>query len=304
MQIYNFSSTFLQARKKKNPPPDNAPKMDGNKDLLAKAQEYSSNNVDLYELLQIGASTTEEKDIRRAWRKQSLNYHPDKLKDAFDPEKWELIETARDILLDAAARTAYDNARKAVLLRKAERERVQGHRKRMIDELEAAEQEAKRQKLAQEERARELDRERARLAEEGRRRIAEEDERFKRENLERMEREREPDEYDEKLADLQRRLDETRRRKAEKKARKKGEVVDGGDTSKAPSTAPAAEPAPAPTPTAADWERLKARASAAQRLKEARKAAAAGLATEEEVQRRLDACKALDPRLKEATKAA
>ncbi|TQN64915.1 Pre-mRNA-splicing factor cwf23 [Colletotrichum shisoi] len=272
--------------------------MDNNKDLLAKAHEYSSNNVDLYQLLQIDTTTTEEKDIRRAWRKQSLNYHPDKLKDAFDPEKWELIETARDILLDAAARAAYDNARKAVLLRKAERDRVQGQRKRLIDELEAAEQEGKRQKLAEEERARELERERARLAEEGRRRMAEEAERLKRENLERLEREREPDEYDEKLAELQRRLDEKKRLKAEKKARKKGGGVDAADAAAAaaPNTSSTSVPASAPAPKApVKWEDLKARMSAAQRLKEARKAAEAGLATEDEVKQRYEALKALDP---------
>ncbi|GKT47927.1 pre-mRNA-splicing factor CWF23 [Colletotrichum spaethianum] len=270
--------------------------MDSNKDLLAKAQEYSSSNVDLYELLQIHTTITEEKEIRRAWRKQSLNYHPDKLKDAFDPEKWELIETARDILLDAAARAAYDNARKAVLLRKAERDRVQGQRKRLIDELEAAEQEGKRQKLAEEERARELERERARLVEEGRRRMAEEAERFKRENLERLEREREPDEYDEKLAELQRRLDEKKRLKAEKKAKKKGGVTNGADSAAAPNTSNTPAPAPAPVPKApVKWEDLKARMSAAQRLKEAKKAAEAGLATEEEVQQRYEALRALDP---------
>ncbi|KAK2022616.1 hypothetical protein LX32DRAFT_188275 [Colletotrichum zoysiae] len=270
--------------------------MDTNKDLLAKTQEYSSKNVDLYELLQISTTTTEEKEIRRAWRKQSLNYHPDKLKDAFDPEKWELIETARDILLDAAARAAYDNARKAVLLRKAERDRVQGQRKRLIDELEAAEQEGKRQKLAEEERARELERERARLAEEGRRRMAEEAERFKRETLERLEREREPDEYDEKLAELQRRLDEKKRLKAEKKARKKGGAADGADPAAAPGTSNTSAPAPAPTPKApVKWEDLKARMSAAQRLKEVKKAAEAGLATEEEVKQKYEALRALDP---------
>ncbi|OLN83696.1 Pre-mRNA-splicing factor cwf23 [Colletotrichum chlorophyti] len=244
--------------------------MESNKDLLAKAQEYSSNNIDLYELLKIGPTVTEEKEIKRAWRKESLKYHPDKLQDAFDPEKWELFETARDVLLDTAARAAYDNARKAALMRQAERERVQGDRKRLIDELEAAEQEARRRKLAEQERARELDQERARLAEEGRRRMAEEAERFKRENLERLEREREPDEYEEKLADLQRQLDEKRRLKAEKKARKSGKTVGDGDTDavtaqKEPPTA--AAPATRPPPR---WENLKASMIAAQRLKEAR----------------------------------
>ncbi|KAF4902303.1 Pre-mRNA-splicing factor cwf23 [Colletotrichum fructicola] len=245
--------------------------VDSNKDLLAKAQEYSTNNVDLYELLQIEASAKDEKEIQRAWRKQSLKYHPDKTKDAFDPEKWELIENARDILLDTAARAAYDNARKAALLRKAERQRVEGARKRVIDELEAAEQEAKRQRLDKEEREREMEREKARLRAEGQRRMAEEAERFKKEQLERMEREREPDEYDEKLAELQRQLDEKRRLKAEKKARKKGKA----DGAPMPDPVPAPAPAPAAPRAPPKWEDLKARMLEAQRRKEAMKAAEA-----------------------------
>ncbi|KAL0932013.1 uncharacterized protein CTRU02_212966 [Colletotrichum truncatum] len=254
--------------------------VDNNKDLLAKAQEYSTNNIDLYELLQIDSTAKEEKEIQRAWRKQSLKYHPDKTKDAFDPEKWELIETARDILLDVEARAAYDNARKAVLLRKAERQRVEGQRKRVIDELEAAEQEAKRQRVEKEERDRELEREKARLREEGQRRMAEEAERFKREQLERLEREREPDEYDEKLAELQRQLDEKRRLKAEKKARKKGKT-DGGDAGAPTTTSTAPNPAPAAPRAPPKWEDLKARMLEAQRRKEAKKAAEAGPKTED-----------------------
>uniref|UniRef100_L2GBB1 Pre-mRNA-splicing factor cwc23 n=1 Tax=Colletotrichum fructicola (strain Nara gc5) TaxID=1213859 RepID=L2GBB1_COLFN len=240
--------------------------VDSNKDLIAKAQEYSTNNVDLYELLQIEASAKDEKEIQRAWRKQSLKYHPDKTKDAFDPEKWELIENARDILLDTAARAA-----NAPRLRKAERQRVEGARKRVIDELEAAEQEAKRQRLDKEEREREMEREKARLRAEGQRRMAEEAERFKKEQLERMEREREPDEYDEKLAELQRQLDEKRRLKAEKKARKKGKA----DGAPMPDPVPAPAPAPAAPRAPPKWEDLKARMLEAQRRKEAMKAAEA-----------------------------
>ncbi|KAF6820996.1 hypothetical protein CSOJ01_00431 [Colletotrichum sojae] len=251
--------------------------MVSNKDLLAKAQEYSANNVDLYELLQIDTNTTEESDIRRAWRKQSLKYHPDKLGDAFDAEKWELIETARDILLDLAARAAYDNGRKAVLLRKAERERVHGQRKRMIDELEAAEEAAKQKRQAEEDKARELERERARLAEEGRRRMEEENERFKRENLEAQERQRrerierdgDGDEYDEKLADLQRQIDEKRRLKAERKAARKK----GGEAPEKSSDTATAAPASYSRPPL-DWGNLMARCREADQLKAAKKATA------------------------------
>ncbi|KAF9872631.1 hypothetical protein CkaCkLH20_09810 [Colletotrichum karsti] len=253
------------------------------KDLLAKAQECSANNIDLYELLQVEHTEQDEKKIRSAWRKQSIKYHPDKAKDAYDPEKWELFEFARDILLDTAARAAYDNARKAALRQKAERLQRVGADKRFADALEADEREAKRQRLEKEERARELERERARLREEGQRenerRMAEEAERFKREQLERAEREREPDELDERMAELERRLEEKRRLKAEKKARKKGKT-DGGDPAPPAPPAPASAPAPAVPRAPPKWEDTKAKMLAFQKIRDAKKAAAEKAAAE------------------------
>ncbi|KAJ2965306.1 hypothetical protein NQ176_g10680 [Zarea fungicola] len=75
---------------------------DDNRDVLRYAAEYAERQVDLYDLLGIDALTSKE-DIRRAWRKRSLKYHPDKAGDNFDAEKWELFERARDILADDRA---------------------------------------------------------------------------------------------------------------------------------------------------------------------------------------------------------
>ncbi|CRK46066.1 hypothetical protein BN1723_006845 [Verticillium longisporum] len=269
------------------------------KDLTQKATEYASQHIDLYALIALDPATTDAKQIHRAWRKSSLLHHPDKAGDAFDPEKWALLESARDVLLDATARGAYDRGREAQALRAAERAQVQGARKRMIDELEAAEGEAKRRRDEQEEKRRELEREKARMGEELRRRRAEEDERRKGEQEEKrreLEREkarmgeelrrrraeederfrreaeekrnREEDEGDERIQELQRRLEETRRRKAEKKARKRGELPPETESKDAPKTNGGEGKAP-------KWEDLKARMIAVQKKRDAAKLVAA-----------------------------
>ncbi|OAA67404.1 Heat shock protein DnaJ [Cordyceps fumosorosea ARSEF 2679] len=138
---------------------------DENKDVLRFAAEYAEKNVDLYDLLGVDALTSKD-DIRRAWRKRSLKYHPDKAGDNFDPEKWELFERARDILADDNARATYDASMKAKLLRRQEREAMDKERKRFADDLEAAENAARQQQQAKQQRDTEmLQKERERLAE-------------------------------------------------------------------------------------------------------------------------------------------
>lgn len=138
---------------------------DDNKDVLRFAAEYAEKQVDLYDLLGVDALTSKD-DIRRAWRKRSLKYHPDKAGDNFDPEKWELFERARDILADDNARATYDAAMKAKLLRKQEREAMDKERKRFADDLEAAENAARNKQQEKQQQDREmLQKERERLAE-------------------------------------------------------------------------------------------------------------------------------------------
>ncbi len=138
---------------------------DDNKDVLRFAAEYAEKNVDLYDLLGVDALTPKD-DIRRAWRKRSLKYHPDKAGDDFDPDKWELFERARDILSDDNARATYDAAMKAKLLRKQERQAMDTERKRFADDLEAAENAARQTQQAKQQQDREmLQKERERLAE-------------------------------------------------------------------------------------------------------------------------------------------
>jgi DnaJ family protein C protein 17 len=135
-------------------------------DLLRWAREYAADkDVDLFELLGVDALTAKE-DIHRAWRKRSLKYHPDKAGDNFDSSKWELFERARDILSDPAARAVYEQAMKAKLLRRQEREALDREQRMYADELEAAENAARQQREERTQRDREaMDKERARLAE-------------------------------------------------------------------------------------------------------------------------------------------
>lgn len=175
-------------------------------DLLRWAREYAADkDVDLFDLLGVDALTAKE-DIHRAWRKRSLKYHPDKAGDNFDSSKWELFERARDILSDPAARAAYEQAMKAKLLRRQEREALDREQRMYADELEAAENAARQQREERTQRDREaMDKERVRLAEV---------QRMRQEELERQAR---AEEEFELLEEAKRRV----REKKEEKARRK-----------------------------------------------------------------------------------
>ncbi|XP_001599974.1 dnaJ homolog subfamily C member 17 [Nasonia vitripennis] len=100
--------------------------------------------LDLYEI--IGATiTSDESEIKKAYRKKALSCHPDKNPD--NPKAAELflqLSKALEILTDAAARAAYDkvvNARAQAKLRVKE---LDAKRKKFKDDLEAREEAFKR----------------------------------------------------------------------------------------------------------------------------------------------------------------
>lgn len=191
---------------------------DDNKDLLRFAGEYADKDIDLYDLLGVDALTPKE-DIHRAWRKRSLRYHPDKAGENFDAEKWELFERARDILSDPNARAIYDQASKAKLLRKQEREAMDKERQKFADDLEARENAARRVRDAKEQNEREMmQKERERLAEQ--QRFRDEENRRQAEAAQEVE----------DLAEARRRLKEKKDEKARRKQAKESMKANLGPT--------------------------------------------------------------------------
>lgn len=70
-------------------------------------------SLDLYKILDIDEEATDN-DIRKAYKKRALKCHPDKNPD--NPEaaaEFVRLTEALEVLLDAAARKAYDNFLKA-----------------------------------------------------------------------------------------------------------------------------------------------------------------------------------------------
>lgn len=156
-------------------------------------KQHVNSSHDFYELL--GVSTTaSESELRSAYRKTALKYHPDKVgANAEALEKFHLLQIAWDVLSDASVKELYDNARRARVEKAQRTSAYDDRRKAMIDELEAREAghlKRKRGELDEEEK---FQRELARLAADGKRRREERTEKLRREaqELEAEERKRE-----------------------------------------------------------------------------------------------------------------
>jgi len=145
--------------------------------MLNKEQEEQLMKEDLYGLLGVEPEAT-EKEIRKAWRKTALKFHPDKNPDDKNAaEKFHHLSMALAILADEDKRIQYDVKRKAKQrqkqqldeLDKAKRQRREDldHRERM-GHMEAAERKAAetREKQMREQGARILAEELRRMKEE------------------------------------------------------------------------------------------------------------------------------------------
>ncbi|KAI9678654.1 MAG: hypothetical protein M1817_005711 [Caeruleum heppii] len=156
--------------------------------------QHANSTTDFYALLDLPlASASSESEIRRAYRKTTLKYHPDKAgaADTLAAEKFQLVQVALEVLTDPAARAAYDAARKGREERERLRSVYEGRRKGMVDELERRERRSgvgvKRGREDGDESG-EVDaeerfqRELRRLAEDGRRRRREQDAKRRRES--------------------------------------------------------------------------------------------------------------------------
>ncbi|KTW28912.1 hypothetical protein T552_01539 [Pneumocystis carinii B80] len=104
---------------------------------------------DYYALLGI-PSTANDEMIQRGYRKAALRYHPDKNKEASAIEIFHKIAVAFDVLSDPISRSSYDSSRESLLAKKRKYEALDKERKRMIDELERLDKEAKLRKIKSE----------------------------------------------------------------------------------------------------------------------------------------------------------
>ena len=62
---------------------------------------------DYYEVLGVSSNASEE-ELKKAFRRQALEYHPDRNKDADAEKKFKEINEAYQILSDSEKRTIYD----------------------------------------------------------------------------------------------------------------------------------------------------------------------------------------------------
>jgi DnaJ family protein C protein 17 len=116
------------------------------KDSEAAAYATTS-ETDFYEILGVTADVISDSTLRKAFRKQSLRWHPDKNPSPEAAEKFHLLTVAYDVISDAAARNAYDNARTARLAKKRRSEAFDIHRRQMQEDLENRENKAKRARV-------------------------------------------------------------------------------------------------------------------------------------------------------------
>ena len=148
--------------------------MGDNKDLEELAR---STTEDYYELLGVPFDA-EENVIKRAYRKASIRYHPDKNPDNKDAaDKFINLGWARDILIDAKLKGEYDRARTRRREKALQDELLSGNRRKMKEELERRERESadfgatlKRKRAADMSEAERKEQEIQRLAEDGKRR--------------------------------------------------------------------------------------------------------------------------------------
>lgn len=104
---------------------------------------HAASSQDFYALLDLSPAASEA-EIRRAYRRTALKYHPDKISNATqsDFEKFHLLQIANDVLSDPSVRQLYDNAREARMRRQRERDMMDAAERKMREDLEAGERAA------------------------------------------------------------------------------------------------------------------------------------------------------------------
>jgi DnaJ family protein C protein 17 len=184
-----------------------------NEDLKA----HAASNQDFYALLDVPAAANES-EIRRAYRRTALKYHPDKIANPTpaDIDKFHFLQIAYDVLSDPSVRQLYDNAREARQRKQRERDMMGAAKRKMREDLEAREragaaemggagvkQGVKRSWMAggDDDAEEKLQREIERIAEDGRRRRREAEDKIKKELDDEQKKVQEEEEEARKAAD-------------------------------------------------------------------------------------------------------
>ena len=107
----------------------------------------TTSETDFYEILGVAADVASDNTLRKAFRKQSLKWHPDKNPTPEAAERFHLLTVAYDVISDPITRNAYDNARAARLAKKRRTEAFDMHRRQMQADLESRENNAKRARV-------------------------------------------------------------------------------------------------------------------------------------------------------------
>ena len=107
----------------------------------------TTSETDFYEILGVTADVASDNTLRKAFRKQSLKWHPDKNPSPEAAERFHLLTVAYDVISDPITRNAYDNARAARLAKKRRTEAFDMHRRKMQADLECRENKAKRARV-------------------------------------------------------------------------------------------------------------------------------------------------------------
>lgn len=217
--------------------------------------KWITSEVDFYTLLGITPESFTAEELRRAYRKTALRYHPDKLGAAFDADKYEQFQAANDVLADPELKQKYDNYRNARVQKQKAAALFEGKRRTMKEELEARERGGSLGKRSREDE--ELTAEMRRLAEEGRkRRATRESMMSKNEPLpakaQKEEREApakaQEEEHEDEVARLERLIAEAAAAKAARKANKKARKSTGADFKIDSKSTATSTPISTPTP--------------------------------------------------------
>lgn len=101
---------------------------------------HAASTQDFYALLDLSPAAAET-EIRRAYRRTALKYHPDKIANPTpaDIDKFHLLQIAYDVLSEPSIRQLYDNAREARQRKQRERDMMDAAKRKMREDLEARE---------------------------------------------------------------------------------------------------------------------------------------------------------------------